>query len=68
MLQDLAACVETYRQKKIESEELRTGGVDKLTAQLRKARADLEKSELKLSRLQEDIILADELKEAWEGN
>ena len=65
---DPTACVETYRQKKTKSEELRTGGVDKLTAQLRKARADLEESELKLSRLHDDIIPSAELKEAWEGN
>jgi hypothetical protein len=65
---DLAKCVEVYRKKKAKSEELRTGGVDKLTAQLRKARADLEESELKLSRLHEDIVPADELEAAWEGN
>jgi hypothetical protein len=65
---DLAKCVEAYRRKKAKSEDLRTGGVNKLEAQLRKAKADLEESELKLSRLREDIVPADELEAAWEAN
>jgi hypothetical protein len=44
------------------------GSVNKLEAQLRKAKADLEESELKLSRLPEDIVPADELEAAWEAN
>src|SRR6202048_4874018 len=65
---DLDVCEKAYREYKENVTQKRTGGVNKLTAQLRKAKADLEESELKLARLREEIVPADELEQTWEGN
>jgi terminase small subunit / prophage DNA-packing protein len=65
---DLDVCEKAYREYKENVTQKRTGGVNKLTAQLRKAKADLEESELKLARLREEIVPADELEQTWEAN
>src|SRR6478736_6128344 len=65
---DLELCKANYAEYKASVTRKRAGGVDKLSAQLRKAKADLEESELKLSRLRDEVLLAEGVEREWSDN
>jgi hypothetical protein len=65
---DLELCKANYAEYKASVTRKRTGGIDKLSAQLRKAKADLEESDLKLARLRDEVLLAADVEQEWTDN
>jgi len=65
---DLELCKANYAEYKASVTRKRTGGVDKLSSQLRKAKADLEESDLKLARLRDEVLLAEGVEREWSDN